>query len=257
MPLRELTLFGEVDRVQVAIDRLRQFEPAEGYYLAFSGGKDSQTVYHLAQMAGVKFDAHYNLTTVDPPELVYFIREHYPEVEVHRPSETMWQLIVRNGVPPTQLMRYCCKELKESGGSGRVVLTGVRWQESVKRSKRSMAETCRMDGSKVYVHPIIDWSIAEVWEFLNKVAKVPHCCLYDQGFKRIGCVGCPMGNARGMSRDFMRWPKIRDAYLRAFARMLDARTTPFKMGNTAEEVMQWWVYGKGKGKGSDQTVMFE
>ena len=58
-----------------AIDRLQTFEPPEGYYLAFSGGKDSQTIYHLAQEAGVKFDAHYNVTGIDPPELVYFIRE--------------------------------------------------------------------------------------------------------------------------------------------------------------------------------------
>lgn len=66
--LVETNLFGTTDKVQKAIDRLRMFEPPEGYYLAFSGGKDSQTIYHLTKMAGVKFDAHYNHTTVDPPE---------------------------------------------------------------------------------------------------------------------------------------------------------------------------------------------
>ena len=75
--LKWIDLMGEAhDRVQTAIDRLRNFEPPEGYHLAFSGGKDSQCIYHLAQMAGVKFDAHYNMTSVDPPELIYFIREH-------------------------------------------------------------------------------------------------------------------------------------------------------------------------------------
>ena len=59
--LVEETLFGRRDKVQVAIDRLRAFEPTEGYYLAFSGGKDSQAVYHLCREAGVKFDAHYSL----------------------------------------------------------------------------------------------------------------------------------------------------------------------------------------------------
>ena len=75
--MEQLNMFGQTsleDKVKRAIDRLRTFEPPEGYYLAFSGGKDSQCIYHLAKEAGVKFDAHYNLTTVDPPELVYFIR---------------------------------------------------------------------------------------------------------------------------------------------------------------------------------------
>ena len=63
-------LLGHHDRVAEAIKRLQAFEPkGEAYYGAFSGGKDSQTIYHLAQMAGVKFDAQYSLTTVDPPRL--------------------------------------------------------------------------------------------------------------------------------------------------------------------------------------------
>ena len=52
--LKWVDLMGEAhDRVQTAIDRLRNFEPPEGYYIAFSGGKDSQCIYHLAKQAGV------------------------------------------------------------------------------------------------------------------------------------------------------------------------------------------------------------
>lgn len=57
MALIENTLFGTRDKVAEAIQRLKSFEPEEGYYVAFSGGKDSQCVYHLCEMAGVKFDA--------------------------------------------------------------------------------------------------------------------------------------------------------------------------------------------------------
>ena len=72
---------GQVQtKVGNAIKRLQSFEPPEGYYVAFSGGKDSQCIYHLCQMAGVKFDAHYNVTSVDPPELVHFIKRQYPDV---------------------------------------------------------------------------------------------------------------------------------------------------------------------------------
>ena len=43
--LRQIDLMGNtLDKVQTAIDRLRAFEPNEGYYLAFSGGKDSVVI---------------------------------------------------------------------------------------------------------------------------------------------------------------------------------------------------------------------
>lgn len=88
MALVEYDLFGQKrDKVQTAIDRLRAFEPQEGYFLAFSGGKDSQCIYHLAKMAGVKFDAHYQVTSVDPPELVQFIKAQYPDVHRDIPHD--------------------------------------------------------------------------------------------------------------------------------------------------------------------------
>ncbi len=85
-------------------------DPA-GYYLAFSGGKDSLVIYHLAKMAGVRFEAHYHLTTVDPPELVSFIRRKYPDVIIDRPPITMWNLIVKKQLPPYRNARYCCSVL--------------------------------------------------------------------------------------------------------------------------------------------------
>ena len=68
--LGQLNFEGK-NKIEVAIDRIKHFEPSEGYYLAFSGGKDSIVCKELLNMAGVKYDAHYNHTTVDPPELIY------------------------------------------------------------------------------------------------------------------------------------------------------------------------------------------
>lgn len=132
--LIENTLYGEVDKVKIAVKRLQLHEPPEGYYVAFSGGKDSCVVLDLCKRAGVKFDAHYNLTTVDPPELVRFIREQYPEVEKHRPELSMWQLIVKKKFPPTRFSRYCCQYLKEQGGENRIVVTGVTKQKEACRN---------------------------------------------------------------------------------------------------------------------------
>ncbi len=249
----------------IAIERLRRFEPEDGYWLAFSGGKDSQAIYHLCQEAGVRFDPHYNLTTVDPPELVRFIREQYPDVVVDRPELTMWELIVKKRMPPTRLARFCCDHLKERGGYGQTVITGVRWQESAKRlNGRGLVELNAYHKTKLIigndgpaaegiyratpiatkhiVNPIIDWSTSEVWQYLASLG-VPHCSLYDEGFKRLGCVGCPQGGSKQQRRDFERWPKYKASYIRAFDRMLtnrirDGLKTQWENG---EQVMTWWI----------------
>ncbi|EGO63573.1 phosphoadenosine phosphosulfate reductase family protein [Acetonema longum] len=260
--LVEHTLFGIRDKVQIAIDRIRQFEPPEGYYVAFSGGKDSCVTLDLVKHAGVKYDAHYNLTTVDPPELVQFIRREHPEVERHLPKETMWQLIARKGDLPLRHRRWCCAVLKECGGKGRLVITGVRWEESSRRKRRAMVEQCYTDNSKRYFHPIIDWTYHDIWEYIRSV-KLPYCSLYDEGFERLGCVMCPMQH--DISRDATRWPKIYEAYKMAtqmgwdiLKKRKDAKGE-IMTWQSAEDWFNWWAYDRdGKGKENpDQTVMFE
>lgn len=224
--LKETNLFFTVDKVKIAIERFQYFAPPEGYYLAFSGGKDSQTIYHLAKEAGVKFDAHYNLTTVDPPELVHFIKRNYPDVYIDRPKQSMWQLIEKKGLP-TRLHRWCCSILKEHGGKGRICVTGVRWAESNARSlrrpyeiltprskpkklfndndeDRRLFENCTVKGKRV-INPIIDWLEADVWEYLRGRG-LEYCKLYDEGFTRIGCIGCPMADKQRI-KEFERYPK--------------------------------------------------
>lgn len=279
--LQENTLFGVKDKVKIAIDRLRTFEPPEGYYLAFSGGKDSQCIYHLAKEAGVKFDAHYNLTTVDPPELVYFIRENYPDVSIDKPKKTMWQLIIENGVPPTRIQRYCCRELKERGGEGRITVTGVRWAESIRRKNtrglaefmgekvkdmvlfsdndemRQMMENCQKKG-KFVLNPIIDWEDADVWEYIHSRG-LKYCKLYDEGFTRLGCIGCPMAGKNRIN-EFKRWPKYKAQYIRTFDKVVKNRKAKGMkcIWETAEDVMNWWIYGtEKKHKLEGQIDLFE
>ena len=270
MGLLDKTLFGTVDRVKVAIDRLQYFEPPEGYYLAFSGGKDSQTIYHLAKEAGVKFDAHYNLTTVDPPELVHFIKDNYPDVTINKPKLTMWKLIAKKGLPSRQ-RRWCCEQLKERGGEGKICVTGVRWAESharslrrpfevigktVKEAKlfndndedRRLFENCMQKGKRI-INPIIDWKDEDVWEFI-KGRGLKYCILYDQGFKRIGCIGCPLAGDKQQQSDFERYPKYLANYKRAVTKFFPGYLERCKKrGNnpqfkTVEEMMDWWIYGK-------------
>ena len=246
-----------------AIKILQQFEPkTEPYYLCYSGGKDSDCIKILAQLAGVNFEAVHNLTTADAPETVYYIRSQ-SDVRIDRPAITMWNLIPEKKIPPTRLIRYCCEVLKERGGQGRVKITGVRWAESTARSERAdiativgkpkttqkLADELGVDyrvnrqGGLVLsndndeakkliegcyrktppaINPIVDWTDADVWEFLKHYGCEANP-LYQCGFKRVGCIGCPMARRKGRLFEFARYPKFRQNYVAAFDRMVKAR----------------------------------
>jgi phosphoadenosine phosphosulfate reductase len=271
-------LFG-TDKIKNAIELLKYFEPKDKpYYLAFSGGKDSIVIHELARMSGVKFQAHYNHTTVDHPEVVRFIRTEYPQCVRHYPKESMWDLIIRNGTPPTRLMRYCCTELKEGGGAGEFVILGIRKAESLQRSKRafievangkhpveeimrmndnedkrSKLETCYAYNKRI-INPILDWSDADVWQFIkSKQLKYPS--LYDKGWKRLGCIGCPMSNNY---IELEKYPKYKAQYIRTFEKMLITRKEKGLSTNmkwrTGQEVYDWWV---GKSKSSTTEDEFD
>lgn len=274
--LIENTLFGVVDKVQIAIERLKAFEPDDGYYLAFSGGKDSIVIKELANMSGVKYDAHYSITSVDPPELVQFIRKEHPDVIFERPGETMWTLIPKKLMPPTRMVRYCCEALKEGGGVGRTVVTGVRWAESPRRKKtrrevefdlggsqakkakenreiflnsdndekRRMMETCAIKGKHI-LNPIIDWEDEDVWEFIRQ-RNLPYPSLYDKGYTRLGCIGCPLASLKNQIEELEANPKYKRQYIRTFQKMVDKRIadgfeTKWKTG---QDVYDWWVGDK-------------
>lgn len=258
--LIKIDLFGKkTDLVRSAIDMLINYEPEEGYHLAFSGGKDSIVIKKLADMAGVEYTAQYNYTTVDPPELIYFIKEHHPDVIMSYPEETMWELIPRKLMPPTRLVRYCCEVLKERSGSGRRVITGVRRAESSNRANRRGIEICSKDKTKTYVNPIINWSDSDVWEFI-KTMNIPYCKLYDQGFDRLGCIMCPLASPKQMEFEAEKYPKFKEAYIRSFDRMLKVREEKGKetQWETGEEVMAWWLSGGKKEKIADgQFGMYE
>lgn len=223
--------------------RIKEHCPPEGYHLAFSGGKDSICIYFLAKEAGVKFDAHYSFTTVDPPELYYFVRNNFPDVEIKRPVRSMWQLIRERAIPPTSIMRFCCEELKEGGGVGRRLLTGVRWEESARRKKRKMIEPCYKEKTRIYFHAIIDWTIGDVWHYI-KTRKLPYCSLYDEGWERLGCIMCPLVRCEQREREARRWYKHYLGYLNTFGRMLETRKNQGKATTwkTKEDVMRWWLY---------------
>lgn len=286
MSLLENTLFGIRDKVQTAIDRIKSFEPPEGYFVAYSGGKDSDVVMDLVKRSGVKYDAHFSVTSVEAPETIYYIRREHPEVIWEFPKyadgkiKTMWNLIPKKKMPPTRLARYCCAELKECNGIGRVTITGVRWAESVNRKKnrhlvdigatkagaiiynndndeaKRMVEHCYRT-RKTLVNPIIDWSDDDVWEYI-KTRKLKYNPLYDNGVRRVGCIGCPMNTRR--AEEMEKYPKIKELYLRAFSKMLQAigeTRTSACLWKDENDVMRWYLTGKNYGDKTQTTLFTE
>lgn len=235
--------FENKDRVEVAIERLKAFEPKnESYYVAISGGKDSDVIVKLCELAGVKYELWHQHTTADAPETVRYIRETYPNCNIDYPELSIWGLIEKQGVPPTRLMRYCCKVLKEYGGEGRTKVLGVRWSESTgRKNNRRLTEMCYKNHT-ITVNPIIDWTEQEVWQF-HKEYKLPHNPLYDLGYKRVGCILCPQKGKKAMLEDAENFPKYKENYLRAFKRMLKVREEKGLKTTWKDEyeVFEWWV----------------
>jgi 3'-phosphoadenosine 5'-phosphosulfate sulfotransferase (PAPS reductase)/FAD synthetase len=284
MPLKENELFGNRDKVSIAIMRIKEFEPIAlqnnpaGYYVCISGGKDSTVIQELCLMAGVKCEFVHNHTSVDHPETVYFVRcekermekmGYTFRIECPRDSagkqKTMWEGIRKNGLP-TRLFRWCCRELKEYGGKGRYCITGVRWAESAKRKKRGIHEMITKNKDdrivlnndndmrrrfsefcipeqKYMLNPIIDWTEEDVWEFIHK-RKIPYNSLYDVGFKRVGCIGCPMSK-KSRARDFEENPKYEELYFKAVLKHFEYRKERgLKMTGimeTPNRYFEWWL----------------
>lgn len=91
-------------------------------------------------MGGVKFRAHMNLTSVDPPEVIRFVKRNYPEVELIKPRKSIYDIAVERKILPTMRVRWCCEDFKESAGAGKVTLIGIRHAESSRRAKRNEVE---------------------------------------------------------------------------------------------------------------------
>lgn len=243
--------------------------------VTYSGGKDSDVCLEIAKIAGIPFEAVNSHTTADAPETVYYIRDRFRGLEldgiscrIERPTYkgrpvSMWSLIPQKLIPPTRLARYCCQVLKETAGHGRAIVTGVRWAESVRRKNtrgvkevvskklserviinndndddRRFVEICQMQGS-IIINPIVDWEDNDVWDLLHWRG-VDANPLYQCGFERVGCIGCPMAKRQF---EFARYPAYKRMYIHAFDRMIEARKAAGKAveWKTGYDVYRWWM----------------
>lgn len=239
-------LFG--DKVERAIELLRMYQPQDRpYYGCFSGGKDSCVIKEIARIGNVNTVWHYNATTIDPPELVRFIKRKHPDVKFEVPKVNFFDAAKLRGFP-TRRARWCCEEYKESRSpEGSVLIMGVRAAESPRRKSIWKEVTIHTKTHQYAISPILNWSDSEVWQFI-KERNLPYCELYNQGFKRIGCIGCPVSYRKSFELD--RWPHFDRRWRQLFHDVWNRRTgsTPKngliwfgdKYFNNADEMYEWW-----------------
>lgn len=271
-----------IERIRTASEMsLHHYE--QPLVCTYSGGKDSDVMLELFKRSGVPFEVHNSHTTADAPQTVRHIKKVFQDLEEQgikctidyhtRPDGsriTMWNLIPRKLMPPYRNMRYCCSVLKETGCNNRMIATGIRWAESNSRKERASFEVfmrrkaCRINVSdekmllsdnddtrklfeqcrlkaKTIVNPIIDWPDREIYDFYRSECKDINP-LYDMGHTRVGCIGCPMASKMRW-KEFADFPKYKDAYIRAFDRMLEARKQKGLSGKwkSGYDVFLWWM----------------
>ncbi|MBR1810767.1 MAG: phosphoadenosine phosphosulfate reductase family protein [Clostridia bacterium] len=234
-----------------------------------------QTVYHIHE----KF---------------YELDQRGIHTEIIKPSYkgkpvSMWSLIPQKSMPPTRLVRYCCAVLKEQSASNRYIATGVRAAESVSRSRRAafevLGKTAKMRLNFTYTHaaevyadahrhdeiwdcklissakqhkklvcnPIIDWADTDVWRYIYD-RKIKYNPVYNRGYFRVGCIGCPLATYRMRLKEFSDFPAYKQMYIHAFDRMLEVKAAAGKntKWRSGEDVFAWWI-----GENPNQISIFD
>ena len=253
-------------KIDAAIDFLKRGEKLalslneQGYFVAFSGGKDSQILLWLVQQAKVKYKAYYSVTTNDPLQNVQFIRKHYKEVIFLHPKDNFYTLVKKNGLPIRQ-MRYCCRVLKENAGVGFATLVGVRREESVRRSKYDFVDVvsrrkehkervggydldnmisvnhqCIKGKDKVVLRPILDFTEKDVWTIINEFHLPKNPCYEKVG--RVGCIFCPFSSRQTIERYCIEYPKVKETLLKSISVFLKNKPS---IGLSKDEYFDWWL----------------
>lgn len=266
-----------------SLESLAIYMDEEGFHLAFSGGKDSIVLYHLAKKAKVKFKAHMLVTTIDPPEVMRCVRTYYKDVIMHRPKTNMFEQIKKQKCLPTGFYRWCCRVLKEKIGAGTVTLLGIRALESSRRSERYPIEKSGYRNEplwwdmfeekgyldryhittqdKMMVSPLYYWSEADVWDYIHD-NNLHYPELYDQGWSRVGCMFCPMSRVGEKKLELQKYPKVAEKFIDSIDFIVKEYGYADKYTDDPVEIFHWWISNKSmknyfRDKKKNQYNLFE
>ena len=198
--------------------------------LSYSGGKDSDVILKLSQLAGIKVRVIYKSTSIDPPGTISHATKN--GAEIIRPKKTFFQLVEQKGYP-SRFARFCCSELKEYKVCD-IAIHGIRRSESRARSDRYQEpQICRIynknKNQRVSVFlPILEWTDEDVDEFIKAYNIQCAPVYYDEEGKfhverRLGCMCCPLASRKKRLEEFHKHPRMVRLYVKACSKWMKTK----------------------------------
>lgn len=181
------------------------------FYVAYSGGKDSEVALDLVQRAlpHNEFMVLFGDTQMEFPDTYRIVAEtehRCDELGIRfltaRSEQTPMETWREFG-PPAQTIRWCCSVHKTSPQilllrniTGNpafrgMAFTGIRGDESVSRSQYDDISFGEKHKGQYSCHPILEWSSAEVFLYIYANG-LPLNETYKKGNSRAGCLVCPL-----------------------------------------------------------------
>ncbi|KAF8504181.1 hypothetical protein BU17DRAFT_58299 [Hysterangium stoloniferum] len=170
------------EALQVLDDALEKYGE-DKISLSFNGGKDCTVLLHLYAAALYRWRKRSTITSRLIPTIYIAPPSPFDDLESFITScETLYSLDIfriKGG------MKYALEVYKDKFPKVEAILIGMR-RNDPHGGKLSHAILTDVDWPRfMRVHPVLDWSYSDVWDFLRKL-EVPYCTLYDVGYTSLG-----------------------------------------------------------------------
>jgi phosphoadenosine phosphosulfate reductase len=199
---------------QVLADAVRDFSPVT---FANSLGAEDMVLTDLIakhQPDIVMFSLDTGRLPQETYDLMQAVRERYSvPLNIYFPNSTQVEnYVAKNGVngfyDSIDNRKSCChirkvEPLKRALAGKKAWITGMRRDQAVTRGSLEVS-SFDADHGMQKINPLLDWSNAEVWEYL-KQNNVPYNKLHDRFYPSIGCAPCTRSVTQGEDIRSGRW----------------------------------------------------
>lgn len=177
----DMVLTDIIDRYQLDIDMF-----------SLDTGRLPQETYDLMQVVRERYKTPLRIYFPNVKQVEAYVAEHG----------------VNGFYDSVELRKACChirkvEPLRRALQGKRAWITGMRSEQASTRSNLKVS-AYDMDNRMQKVNPLLDWSNAEVWEYL-KHYEVPYNKLHDKFYPSIGCAPCTRAITPGEDIRSGRW----------------------------------------------------
>ncbi|KAI9342656.1 hypothetical protein BDR26DRAFT_859328 [Obelidium mucronatum] len=180
-----------------------------GLGMSFNGGKDCTVMLHILALV---LNQHQQgesdsskLTASSLPKSIYKMPSLYvtatdPFPEVDAFVDHMADLYNLEVYKTSASMKDGLEDFLGRYPNVKAVLVGTRRTDPYSNHLKEFDPTDNGWPDCVRVHPILDWSYTEIWDFL-KDYKVEYCSLYDKGYTSLGGIHNTLPNPALKNKD--------------------------------------------------------